>query len=57
MIRAVLNAIKIAFKKYSYRCPVLGYPAYFLTWFFQVMPPKFTYKTFSLLRNIMQKRL
>ena len=57
MIKNTLKARKIALKKYNYHCPFWGYPAYFLTWFFQKMPPKFTYKTFSLLRNIMQKRL
>ena len=57
MIKATLKARKIALKKYNYHCPFWGYPAYFLTWFFQIMPLKFTYKTFSLLRNIIQKRL
>ncbi len=57
MIKATLKARKIALKKYNYHCPFWGYPAYLLTWFFQIMPLKFTYKTFSLLRNIIQKRL
>ncbi len=57
MIKATLKARKVALKKYGYQCPILGYPAYFLTRLFQLVPPKVTYKTFNFFRSAIQKQL